>query len=130
MVRWEQAVIVCLFSLGLLAFMSIEPFTSERPYTAAQTRKGNASIHPQVNFHHILFFADSHISAALTCDDVTRWLNPTVSSLIQTTVEFSLAGGEVFILIMVIYWCCLLGVYLAIWKCQNIHRYNYTIMSV
>ena len=81
--------IVGLF-LGLLALMPIEPFCSERPYTAARpplTRRDNASSYPQVRIDQGLSSADDHIHAGLTRVDVTRWLNPAViiSSLLQTT---------------------------------------------
>ena len=127
MARWEQAVIVGLF-LGLLALMPIEPFCSERPYTAARpplTRRDNASSYPQVRIDQGLSSADDHIHAGLTRVDVTRWLNPAViiSSLLQTTVEFLLAGEEAYLLLLAVSLCCLCGVHWAKRKWRKLHRY-------
>ena len=129
MARWEQAAIACLF-LGLLALMPIEPFCSERPYTAYTaarpplTRGDNASSHPQVRIDQGLSSADDHIHAGLTRVDVTRWLNPAVmiSSLLQTTVEFVLAGEEAYLLLLAVSLCCLCVVHWVKRKWQKLHR--------
>ena len=134
MVRSEQIVNLCLF-LGLLALMTIEPLCSERPYTAARpplTKRDNASSLPQVRIDHGLTNADDHIHAGLTRVDVTRWLNPAVmiSSLLQTTVEFVLAGEEAYLLLLAVTLCCLCVVHWAKRKWQTFHRYKmYVVYS-
>ena len=128
MARSEQIAIACLF-LGLLALMPIEPFCSELPYTAARpplTRRDNASSYPQVRIDQGLTSADDHIHAGLTRVDVTRWLNPAVmiSSLLQTTVEFVLAGEEAYLLLLAVSMCCLCVVHWVKRKWQKMHRYK------
>ena len=126
MARWEQAVIVGLF-LGLLALMPIEPFCSERPYTAARPplkRRDNASSHHSIHIDQGLSSADDHIHVGLTRVDVTCWLNPAmmISSLLQTTMEFVLAGEEPYLLLLAIFLCCLCVVHWAKRKWQKLYR--------
>ena len=111
---------LCLVVLWLLFHVPATPFFLERPHlvSSAEAYRIEAGRGPRASSNLLLplSYSEGHINRSLADADLSRFLNPVVilHTLGAIVVAVAVIGFVLYILLIIAFWACHLGVHSAI----------------